>query len=46
VCVNADAHAPAHLAAHRDDGLRLAAAAGYDSLAAIGKGGRFDIPLG
>ena len=46
VCVNADAHAPAHLAAHRDDGLRLAAAAGYRSLAAIGKGGRFDIPLG
>ncbi|PKL25099.1 MAG: histidinol-phosphatase [Spirochaetae bacterium HGW-Spirochaetae-3] len=45
VCVNADAHAPAQLGANRDDGLRLAAAAGYRSLAAFGKGGRFEIPL-
>jgi len=45
VCVNADAHAPGHLSAHRDDGLRAAAEAGYRSLAAIGRTGRFEVPL-
>jgi len=45
-CLNADAHAPAHLAAHRDDGLKAAAEAGYRKLAAIGAAGRFDIDIG
>lgn len=45
VCVNADAHAPEHLLAHRDAGLRLAAEAGYRELTAIGPNGRFVVPL-
>jgi len=45
VCVNADAHAPAHLSAHRGDGIRAAAEAGYRSLAAIGRTGRFEVPM-
>jgi histidinol-phosphatase (PHP family) len=45
VCVNADAHAPEHLSAYRDAGLRAAAEAGYRSLAAIGRVGRFEVPL-
>jgi len=46
VCLNADAHAPGHLAAHRADGLRAAAEAGYRKLAAISAAGRFDIDIG
>ncbi|OHD22042.1 MAG: hypothetical protein A2Y38_13660 [Spirochaetes bacterium GWB1_59_5] len=45
VCVNADAHAPEHLIAFRDDGVRAAAKAGYRSLAAIGRAGRYEIPI-
>jgi histidinol-phosphatase (PHP family) len=45
ICVNADAHAPEHLMAHRDAGLSLAANAGYDRLTAIGPNGRFTMPL-
>ncbi|MBU1079794.1 MAG: histidinol-phosphatase, partial [Spirochaetes bacterium] len=45
ICVNADAHAPEHLAGFRDAGLRAAAEAGYRRLEAIGASGRFAIPL-
>jgi len=45
VCVNADAHAPEHLAAYRDEGLRAAADAGYRTLAAIGRAGRYEVPI-
>lgn len=45
VCVNADAHAPEHLLAHREAGLRLASEAGYEELTAIGANGRFKVPL-
>ncbi|HRW24530.1 MAG TPA: histidinol-phosphatase HisJ family protein [Spirochaetia bacterium] len=46
VCLNADAHEPRHLSAHRDDGLRAAAAAGYDRLTVISPDGRFECELG
>ena len=45
VCLNADAHAPEHLAAHRGEGLKAAMEAGYRNLAAIGLDGRFEIPI-
>lgn len=46
VCLNADAHETRHLSAHREDGLRAAAAAGYDRLTVIGPDGRFQVELG
>lgn len=46
VCLNADAHETRHLSANRDDGLRAAAAAGYDRLTVIGPDGRYESELG
>jgi len=46
VCLNADAHAPEHLTANRSDGMRAALEAGYRSLVAIGRTGRYEIPIG
>lgn len=45
VCLNADAHAPEHLSAHRDDGLRAAVEAGYRSLMVIDRSGRYEVPI-
>jgi len=45
VCINADAHAPEHLLAHRDTALRLAKDAGYSLITVIGPDGRFEVPL-
>jgi histidinol-phosphatase (PHP family) len=45
ICINADAHAPEHLLAHREAAVRLAKDAGYGTLTAIGPEGRFAIPL-
>lgn len=45
VCVDADAHAPSHLAAHREAALRLAADAGYRTLRILGPAGWIDAPL-
>jgi histidinol-phosphatase (PHP family) len=45
ICINADAHAPEHLLAHREAAVHLAKDAGYGSLTVIGPEGRFEIPL-
>jgi len=45
ICINADAHTPAHLLAHREAAVRLARDAGYGRLTVIGPDGRFEIPL-
>lgn len=45
VCLNSDAHAPAHLTAHRDAGLRAAVEAGYERFCVIGAEGRFFAPV-
>lgn len=45
VCVNADAHEGGHLLRCREDGLRLAQAAGYDRLLIVTKTGRAWSPI-
>lgn len=45
VCVNSDAHSPAHLLACQEAGLESAMAAGYRELVAITRAGRISIPI-
>lgn len=45
ICVNADAHEPSHLLAHRADALSLAAEAGYSSLRVLTAGGWKNVGL-
>jgi histidinol-phosphatase (PHP family) len=45
ICIDADAHAPGHLLAHREAAVRLASDAGYGKLTVIGPDGRFEVPL-
>lgn len=45
VCINADAHAPGHLSAYRDAGVRAARDAGYETLTILTKEGRRSVPV-
>lgn len=44
-CLNSDAHAPSHLVAHRDAGLKAAVEAGYERFCVVGPDGRFFTPV-
>ncbi len=45
VCVNADAHAPGHLTAYRNLGLKVAHEAGYRKLTILDAAGRLEVAM-